>query len=110
MASSGISSCSNEELNLSHSVSEIVMTVTDFVPDVPTRTSLEITSTGADFSWAETDTVGIFPNEGAQAYFPMVSGAGTKSASFTGGGWALKSSANYAAYYPYNFFNRNRKI
>lgn len=110
IAALNVSSCTEEEeLVSSDSISEIVMTVADFVQDVPSRTNLEITSSGANFSWAETDTVGIFPHEGAQAYFPMISGAGTKSASFTGGGWALKSSANYAAYYPYNFFNRNRE-
>lgn len=110
IAALNVSSCTEEEeLISSNSISEIVMTVTDFVQDVSSRTNLEITSSGANFSWAETDTVGIFPHEGAQAYFPMISGAGTKSASFTGGGWALKSMANYAAYYPYNFYNRDRE-
>lgn len=31
----------------------------------------------------------------------MTSGAGTNKASFTGGGWALKASSTYAAYYPF---------
>lgn len=99
-----MSACSNEEeLQVgvfTEEVNEITMTATDF--EYPTtRTDFEIGSSGAAFKWAKNDTVGIFPNEGSQVYFPMTSGAGTNSASFTGGGWALKSSATYAAYYPF---------
>lgn len=99
-----LSACSNEdELQTSIStedVNHITMTAADF--EYPTtRTDFVISESGAAFKWAANDTVGIFPNEGSQVYFPMTSGAGTNSASFTGGGWALKSSATYAAYYPF---------
>lgn len=80
---------------------QIVITASDFEIEDKSRTSFLMTSEGAEFSWAANDTIGIFPNEGAQAYFPMVSGAGTKSANFTGGGWALKDASMYAAYYPF---------
>jgi hypothetical protein len=30
-----------------------------------------------------------------------------QTATFNGGGWALKHSATYSAYYPYNFYNRD---
>ena len=50
--------------------------------------------------WAETDTIGIFPSTGMQVAFPMASSAGTKNATFDGGGWGLKTSATYSAYYP----------
>lgn len=79
---------------------QITFTASDFEYS-KTRTNLDITEAGAVFTWGEKDTVGIFPDEGAQAYFPMVSGAGTKKAAFTGGGWALKPSSTYAAYYPF---------
>lgn len=79
---------------------QVTFTACDFEYD-KTRTNLDITEAGAVFTWGERDTVGIFPDEGAQAYFPMVSGAGTKKAAFTGGGWALKPSSTYAAYYPF---------
>ncbi len=99
-----LSACSNEdELQAGIStedVNSITMTATDFEYPI-TRTDFEIGSSGAAFKWAANDTVGIFPNEGSQVYFPMTSGAGTNSATFTGGGWALKSSATYAAYYPF---------
>lgn len=87
-------------------ISHIDIIAKDFKSEANSRTSFKITSSGAEFSWAENDTVGIFPDTGAQAYFPMSSGAGTKTASFTGGGWALKPSALYAAYFPFigNFY------
>lgn len=87
-------------------ISHIDIIAKDFKSEAGSRTSFKITSSGAEFSWAENDTVGIFPDTGAQAYFPMSSGAGTKTASFTGGGWALKPSALYAAYFPFigNFY------
>lgn len=93
----------SEELNEvpSGTLKQIVMTAADFETENESRTNFQITSAGAEFSWAANDTVGIFPNEGAQAYFPMTSGAGTKSANFTGGGWALKDASTYAAYYPF---------
>ena len=95
-------SCSNEGevQNPTDEISQITMTAPDF-GYLTTRTDFDINENGAAFKWGENDTVGIFPNEGSQVYFPMSSGAGASSASFTGGGWALKSSASYAAYYPF---------
>ncbi|MBQ8442796.1 MAG: fimbrillin family protein [Bacteroides sp.] len=73
------------------------------------RTSVEITNEGASFTWAENDTIGIFPTNSYQTAFPMVSGAGSKTAEFDGGDWALKASSSYAAYYPFEFNNRSGK-
>lgn len=80
---------------------KVVITASDFELEDGSRTNFKITNNGAEFSWAANDTVGIFPDKGAQAYFPMTSGAGTKTASFDGGGWALKDASTYAAYYPF---------
>lgn len=103
--------CTDEIAEVQSSeLKQIVITAPDFETETGSRTNFQITSSGAEFSWAANDTVGIFPNEGAQAYFPMTSGAGTKSANFTGGGWALKDASTYAAYYPFigNFYlNKN---
>lgn len=94
--------CTDEMTEVqSGELKQIVMTASDFETEDGSRTNFQITSSGAEFSWATNDTIGIFPNEGAQAYFPMTSGAGTKSANFTGGGWALKDASTYAAYYPF---------
>lgn len=80
----------------------ISFTMSDFVMDEASRTSVDITDRAAVFFWAANDTIGIFPDtDASQARFSMISGAGTKTATFDGGGWALKSESKYAAYYPY---------
>ena len=109
---SSLIACTNEleESAPSDEVNQITMTVKDFELDnKDSRMSVDVSPSGAVFKWSENDTVGIFPNEGGQVYFPMTNGAGTNQASFTGGGWALKTSSKYAAYYPYNFYNRDLK-
>ena len=62
--------------------------------------------------WAEGDTIGIFPSQGGQVEFPLTE-YGTISANFDGGGWALKPSYTYSAYFPFskwNVFNDNKTI
>ena len=87
-------------------VESVEMTVEDFEEDATTRTALSnLTDAGAKFAWAENDTVGIFPNVGDQVSFSMAAGAGTSSATFNGGGWALRTSATYSAYYPFSYAN-----
>ena len=88
-------------------INKISITGADFKCEDGTRSSVSIGESGASFTWGEKDTIGIFPNKGSQAEFAMSEGAGTQTATFSGGGWALKSSATYAAYYPYNFYNRD---
>lgn len=53
------------------------------------------------FAWEATDTVGIYPDKGAQVYFEMDRGVGTNTAHFDGGGWALKENSIYSCYYPF---------
>ena len=65
-----------------------------------TRASAVPTGSGVSFAWEVTDTVGIFPDKGSQAFFSMESGAGTNTARFDGGGWALKQGSSYVSYYP----------
>ena len=60
------------------------------------------------FNWAVGDTLGIFPNQGNQVEFPISSAEGGTSASFDGGGWALRNNAEYAAYYPFSVWNYHR--
>ncbi len=57
------------------------------------------------FKWAAGDTLGIFPNKGGQVEFPITIQESSTSASFDGGGWALRNNASYAAYYPFNVWN-----
>ena len=98
-------SCTDEMQELANEQSpllkQIVMTTQDFQPEADSRTVYQIADGAVKCTWAANDTVGVFPDEGAQAYFPMASGAGTKNASFDGKGWALKDGYTYASYYPY---------
>lgn len=97
-------SCTNDMQELavyqSQTLEQIVMTTQDFQLGTDSRTAFEIASGAINCTWAANDTVGVFPDEGIQTAFPMASGAGTKNATFDGGGWALKDGNTYAAYYP----------
>lgn len=50
--------------------------------------------------WADKDIIGIYPESGDQVSF-QIEGTGT-SCTFDGGGWALKPSSSYTAYFPFN--------
>ena len=98
-----------DALNLADgkALERISITGKDFKVDGAMRSSVVIDNNGVNFLWAANDTVGIFPNSGSQAEFAMEEGVGMQTATFNGGGWALKHSATYSAYYPYNFYNRD---
>ena len=100
-----------ESLNLANgkTLESISITGKDFQVEAGARSSVVINNAGVNFLWEATDTVGIFPDKGSQAEFAMDEGAGMQTATFNGGGWALKAASTYAAYYPYNFYNRNLK-
>ena len=99
-----LASCTDEVQEMAvdqpQALKQIVMTTQDFHPEADGRTLYAIADGAVTCTWAENDTVGVFPNEGIQTAFPMASGAGTKNATFDGGGWALKDGSTYAAYYP----------
>lgn len=86
---------------------KVQITGKDFQFEGETRSSVTITEKGASFQWDDDDVIGIFPDQGDQVSFAMEAGAGTQTATFSGGGWALKSSAKYAAYYPHVYENRD---
>ena len=104
----------NEEFSQSQesdqNIELVKVTAHDFVgAEAITRTLVEVDNAGATFKWAKNDTIGIFPMQGYQVAFPMAAGAGTQSADFDGGGWALKPSSQYMAYYPFEYNNRSNK-
>ena len=81
--------------------------------DAPaTRASAVPTGSGVGFAWEENDMIGIYPNKGSQIYFTIEDGAGSSSATFDGGGWALKQNASYVSYYPFvaDFFLSRNEI
>lgn len=106
-----LASCTNEEfIQQNDPITHVTVTASDYEMDAETRTNLELSSSGLTFTWAESDVIGIYPDEGTQVSFPMENGAGAKTANFDGGGWSLRGSHTYAAYFPYNventYFNR----
>lgn len=88
-------------------INKICITGKNFQIGDDTRSYVTIGESGASFAWDEDDVIGIFPDKGDQVSFAMEQGAGTQTATFSGGGWALKSSAKYAAYYPHVYENRD---
>lgn len=108
----GLYSCSTDDLqtatqetvkNKGGDIKQLEATIPDFknVYESKTRTTIDDSEpNNLQLVWNTNDTIGIFPEQGFQVAFPMASGAGAKSASFDGGGWGLKSTSTYSAYYP----------
>ncbi len=121
----GLASCSDSLLNdplepvdatdSDSYVQEIIVTIPEIVEEgetADTRTTFTFPASGGfSTSWAAGDTIGIFPSSGGQVEFP-ISGTGS-TAQFNGGGWGLKTSYTYAAYYPFskeNYYRNNKTI
>lgn len=79
-----------------------------------TRTAFELESTKLTFKWAEGDRIGIFPldpeGRNDQVSLTIHSGAGTNQATFSGGGWALRTDMRYVAYYPYQLSSAEQVV
>lgn len=99
--------CSEPTINKVSFMVNDFQEINEYIPI--TRTSI---LDGKEFVWTDGDTVGIYPNTGAQVYFSMKDGAGANSAEFDGGGWAFKPSAVYYSYYPFigNIYLDRHKI
>ena len=67
---------------------------------VDTLPATKATFSNNSFLWSAGDRIGIVPNSGAQIYFEVDEGAGTSTASFDGGSWAMKATETFYAYYP----------
>lgn len=91
-------------------VEYIKVVARDFIQaDKISRTSVDVGENGATFTWSKGDTIGIFPNQGYQVAFAMADGAGSQSANFDGGGWGLRPSSKYMAYYPFEYNNKSNQ-
>lgn len=95
-------SCSMNEAGMSSYYRTVSFTAPEipFIPDEIEATKSALNTNPIGFTWEADDTVGIFPNQGSQVFFSMESGAGTNTATFDGGGWALKEQSSYFSYYP----------
>ena len=76
------------------------------------RTKTSIQTDNGEFYWAVKDTVGIYPDSGAQVYFVVEPGENAKVAKFNGGGWGFVETSTYYSYYPFigNFYLDKRHI
>lgn len=96
-------------------VKTVIIEAAKLKSSVDSRTSLKYNEelSSFDFSWRDGDTLGIFPNKGGyQVAFPLVGlsdDTPATSAEFDGGGWALVTDAQYSAYYPFGYNNRDFK-
>ena len=84
-------------------VSHVIFDVPKIEPgdDTETRSTLVPSGDNVSFVWEVDDTVGIYPDTGAQVFFSMAGGSGSNIASFDGGGWALRQNSTYSCYYPF---------
>ncbi len=85
-------------------IREVSASTSDVLSGNSTRSGFDLKTDRLTFHWTEGDKIGIFPtSEGnSQVALTIKSGAGTNTARFTGGGWALRDDITYVAYYPYN--------
>lgn len=107
--------CTNdvaEETDCGNPVRKVHFTVSDFEwgnthdsNHGPLKSKALNGGNGISFVWSATDTVGIYGNNGSQVEFPIEEGAGSATANFNGGAWALKDNSTYTAYYPFNKYN-----
>ena len=104
-----LSACNNdvtEVVNVdSEYINSVKVTVDDFISETGTRTAYTVDAEGFHFQWAAGDTLGIYPVGGDQVAFPISEGDGSATAQFDGGAWKLRSSYQYAAYYPFSAAN-----
>lgn len=110
------SACSTDTVNEADGgmeVQRLIISADDFIDDESSLSSRTNVDPSRGFSWAANDTIGIFPERGDQLPFAMASGEGTDVATITGGSWGLKTSEEYAAYYPFsrqNYFTDRGNI
>lgn len=84
-------------------ITKVILTCEDFIKneDNPTFSTKVTLNDQNHFIWVLGDTVGVYPAEGTQVYFAIDQGAGSETAVFDGGGWAVRSSRTYYSYYPF---------
>ena len=81
------------------------------IADATTRSKLYEDGDELKFSWQENDAIGVVPMVGNPLHFPIhAENAGTNTALFDGGDWALKTSSKYAAFFPIDAKNQNTDI
>lgn len=104
-----LASCSDLEMSTS---SDFLQNMRVIGEDVQFEEPITRTSYASNlaFSWSLGDTLGIYPIGADQVSFPISSGEGSKSADFDGGAWALRSTYQYAGYFPFSANNYHNSM
>ncbi len=98
------------------SVRNITITTEPIIPDLsdsivfnqsPTRSIAQGSGTVFQVGFQHLDTVGIFPQGGAQIPFalPIEEGQTVSSSNILAQGWSTRTGITYSVYYPYNRYN-----
>ena len=109
----GLASCTGDELSKeaevvagTSGIKTITATVANYGP--MTRSELYREDNDINFRWSVGDVLGIFPDKGDQVSFTIDENqAGSLTATFDGGAWALKVSHTYHVYFPHVYENRD---
>lgn len=95
----------SDDILLEEEITKVEFMLPDSSISADSRMNIVVGS-GVKYNWTNTDSIGIFPDDGYQVAFPLKTTGESSSATFTGGGWALKAGSTYAAYYPFEYNNR----
>ena len=94
-------SCTRQEMGQEQDVNTISFSADSFCQGVIDEAETKVTLDASNhILWTLTDTLGVFPNTGAQVYF-ITTTPGASTTSFDGGGWGFKSGATYYSYSPF---------
>lgn len=78
----------------------ISFSIDEISPGCIDEPETKVVLSGSSILWTLSDTLGIFPQTGAQVYFNTTVEGSTQT-SFDGGGWGFKNGVNYYSYYPF---------
>ena len=103
---SSVYSCSSDEFETPYikESAKVTAVLADWnLENVTSRTSITTGSypTPPSPVWVEGDSVGIYPDDKGDQLSFRINEGGSKTCTFDGGGWAMKSSS-YTAYSPFN--------
>ena len=102
-------SCTHMPVTVEEDVVSVTFSVDSFVSGVSDEPETKVVLSGNNILWTLSDTLGIYPQTGAQVYFNSTT-EGSTTTHFDGGGWGLKNGVYYYSYSPFIgniYLNRN---
>lgn len=92
--------CTPSKLAGDEDVFSVSFSIKDVLPGTTDEPGTKVVLSGGNLLWNLSDTLGIFPQTGAQVYFNTTVEGSTQT-TFNGGGWGFKNGVNYYSYYPF---------